>query len=100
MFLTQVLPFADGPSVRVYGDFEKAVYGTLTAVTFAGGDPTALLRLTVPRPRRVFESAANVVRAGERRCRLDHRGDTERRSVPYIRTLGGRDFGRARAISA
>ena len=27
VFLTQVLPFADGPAVRIYGDFEKAVYG-------------------------------------------------------------------------
>jgi methyl acetate hydrolase len=32
VFLTQVLPFADGPAVRVYGDFEKAVYGTLASV--------------------------------------------------------------------
>ena len=32
VFLTQVLPFADGPTVQIYGDFEKAVYGTLAAV--------------------------------------------------------------------
>ena len=32
VFLTQVLPFADGPAVQIYGDFEKAVYGALAAV--------------------------------------------------------------------
>ena len=31
VFLTQILPFADGPAVRVYGDFEKALYGALPA---------------------------------------------------------------------
>jgi methyl acetate hydrolase len=29
VFLTQILPFADGPAVRAYGEFEKTVYGTL-----------------------------------------------------------------------
>ena len=32
VIMTQVLPFADGPAVQIYGDFEKAVYGTLAAV--------------------------------------------------------------------
>jgi len=32
VFLTQVLPFADGPTVQIYGDFEKAVYGALATV--------------------------------------------------------------------
>jgi CubicO group peptidase (beta-lactamase class C family) len=32
VFLTQILPFADGPAVQVYCDFERAVYGTLAAV--------------------------------------------------------------------
>jgi len=27
VFLTQILPFADIPAVRAYGDFEKAIYG-------------------------------------------------------------------------
>jgi hypothetical protein len=29
VFLSQILPFADGPAVRAYGEFEKAVHGTL-----------------------------------------------------------------------
>jgi methyl acetate hydrolase len=29
VYMTQILPFADGPAVQVYGDFEKAIYGTL-----------------------------------------------------------------------
>lgn len=29
VFLTQILPFADTQAVRVYGEFEKAVYGSL-----------------------------------------------------------------------
>jgi methyl acetate hydrolase len=29
VYLTQVLPFADGRAVRVYGEFEKGVYGSL-----------------------------------------------------------------------
>jgi CubicO group peptidase (beta-lactamase class C family) len=32
IYLTQILPFADVPAVRVYGDFEKAVYGALQTV--------------------------------------------------------------------
>jgi len=28
LFLTQILPFADGAALRAYGDFEKAVYGS------------------------------------------------------------------------
>ena len=31
VFLSQILPFADGPAVRAYGEFEKAIYGTLQA---------------------------------------------------------------------
>jgi CubicO group peptidase (beta-lactamase class C family) len=29
VFMTQILPFADGPAVRAYGDFEKAIYDTM-----------------------------------------------------------------------
>jgi methyl acetate hydrolase len=29
VFLTQILPFADPAALRVYGDFEKGIYGTL-----------------------------------------------------------------------
>jgi CubicO group peptidase (beta-lactamase class C family) len=28
VYLTQILPFADGAALRAYGDFEKAVYGS------------------------------------------------------------------------
>ena len=31
VFLTQVLPFADGPSLRALGEFEKALYGSMRA---------------------------------------------------------------------
>jgi methyl acetate hydrolase len=29
VYMTQILPFADGPSVKLYGQFEKALYGSL-----------------------------------------------------------------------
>ena len=29
VFMTQILPFADGPAVRLYGEFEKGIYGRL-----------------------------------------------------------------------
>jgi len=29
VFLTQILPFADQTAVRVYGEFEKGIYGAL-----------------------------------------------------------------------
>ena len=29
LILTQILPFADGPTVALYGAFERAVYDTL-----------------------------------------------------------------------
>ena len=29
VFMTQILPFADGPAVHAYGEFEKALYGTM-----------------------------------------------------------------------
>jgi len=32
VFLTQILPFADGPAVRAYAEFEKGVYGSLRSV--------------------------------------------------------------------
>jgi CubicO group peptidase (beta-lactamase class C family) len=32
VFLTQILPFADPTALRIYGDFEKGVYGTLQTV--------------------------------------------------------------------
>jgi methyl acetate hydrolase len=31
VFLSQILPFADGPAVRAYGDFEKAVYANVSS---------------------------------------------------------------------
>ena len=31
VFLTQILPFADGPAVAAYGEFEKALYGSVRA---------------------------------------------------------------------
>jgi CubicO group peptidase (beta-lactamase class C family) len=29
VFLSQILPFADGPAVTAYGEFEKGLYGAL-----------------------------------------------------------------------
>ena len=36
VFLTQVLPFADGPATQIYGDFEKAVYGSAGRSVISG----------------------------------------------------------------
>ena len=32
VFLTQILPFADGPAVRAYGELERGIYGSLKSV--------------------------------------------------------------------